>query len=106
MDDLIENSAKRRRGGIQQRIAKQREDAKQYPSVLAEFLVSQFAWGHFSAQMVQTIAGLAMKDIMKVSDDYEQLDDLIIIQGWIQWCPCKQLSHCSHGPCQIWCQLS
>ena len=77
MDDLIENSAKRRRGGIQQRIAKQREDAKQYPSVLAEFLLSQFAWGHFSAQMVQTIAGLAMKDIMKVSDDYEQLDDLI-----------------------------
>ena len=77
MDDLTVNSGKRRRGGIQQKIAKQREDAKQNPSVLAEFLVSQFAWGHFSAQMAQTIAGLAMKDIIKVSDDYEQLNDLI-----------------------------
>ena len=77
MDDLTEISGKRRRGGIHQRMAQQRDEAKQTPSALAEFLVSQFAWGHFSAQMVQTIAGLAMRDIMKVSDDYEQLDDLI-----------------------------
>jgi hypothetical protein len=32
-------------------------------SFLASFLIQQFAWGHFSGQMVQQIAELAMKDV-------------------------------------------
>jgi hypothetical protein len=74
MEVESEPSCKKRKGGIRQRL-----QAKQVrsQSVLAEFLLSQFAWGHFSGRLVQTVAALAIADVMKVSDDYEELDDLI-----------------------------
>ena len=76
MDEESEPSCKRRKGGIRQRLHAQANEGRS-KSVLAEFLLSQFAWGHFSGQLVQTVAALAIADIMKVSNDYEQLDDLI-----------------------------
>jgi hypothetical protein len=57
-------SSKRPRGGQHQRLDRA---ANAYEPVLnsclAEFLTYQFAWGHFSAQMIQEIAALALKDI-------------------------------------------
>eukprot|EP00974_Lingulodinium_polyedra_P066471 6433752-Lingulodinium_polyedra.AAC.1 len=56
---------KRRQGGIRQRAAN-RSDGGTQPdgehSVLAEFLIEQWAWGAMSATDVQKIALLAQKD--------------------------------------------
>ena len=46
-------------------------------SLLAAFLVEQFAWGHFSPQLIQKIAGLACSDFDRAREQEESsLDDL------------------------------
>ncbi|CAE8633400.1 unnamed protein product, partial [Polarella glacialis] len=39
-------------------------------SCLAQFLLSMFAWGHFSPQRVQHIAAIACKDFAKIEPDW------------------------------------
>jgi hypothetical protein len=68
---------KRPRGGQQQRLS--RAAAAQEPalqSFLASFLIQQFAWGHFSGQMVQQIAELAIKDVKAAQETNGKLTDL------------------------------
>ena len=46
-------------------------------SLLAAFLVEQFAWGHFSPQLIQKIAALACADFDRAREQEESsLDDL------------------------------
>lgn len=46
-------------------------------SLLAAFLVEQFAWGHFSPQLIQKIAALACSDFDRAREQEESsLDDL------------------------------
>ena len=46
-------------------------------SLLAAFLVEQFAWGHFSPQLTQKIAALACADFDRAREQEESsLDDL------------------------------
>ena len=45
-------------------------------SLLAAFLVEQFAWGHFSPQLIQKIAALACADFDRAREQEESsLDD-------------------------------
>ena len=69
------------RGGQLQRIA--RASYQQEPTIrqssLAEFLISQFAWGHFSGQLVQKLAELALSNIKAAgvsSVKYQDLENL------------------------------
>jgi len=77
MDDRDWPSAKRRRGGIKQRISRSSDDAPRMRSALAQFLLSMFAWGDFSPQLVNEIASLAMRDFANARDDEEVLGDLV-----------------------------
>lgn len=87
---------KRRRGGIRQRLeAAETQQATAggarhqataggnhvanfvANSLLAAFLVEQFAWGHFSPQLIQKIAALACADFDRAREQEESsLDDL------------------------------
>lgn len=73
---MDEGPTKKRKGGQRQRMAAEQRDTR-VPSALAEFLLSQFAWGHFSGQMVQHIAQLAMADFKRVAGEIDGLDDLV-----------------------------
>jgi hypothetical protein len=67
----------RPRGSLQKRVA--RVAAAQEPvlqSALAAFLISQFAWGHFSGQLVQKIAELAVADINAAKETNGKFQDL------------------------------
>ena len=67
----------RPRGGVRQRQAKRQRSAR--PSVksqLARFLVSMFAWGHMSPQMVQKIALYAKRDFDEALLEGAVLPDL------------------------------
>ena len=69
---------KRRRGGIKQRLGAAEDDAGNHAakSLLVAFLVEQFAWGHFSPQLVQKIAALACADFDKAREQEELMEDL------------------------------
>ncbi|CAE8586409.1 unnamed protein product, partial [Polarella glacialis] len=63
------------KGGIRQRLAKSSGTTDHglengVKSCLAQFLLSMFAWGHFSPQRVQHIAALACKDFAKNEPDW------------------------------------
>jgi hypothetical protein len=58
------------RGGQQQRINRASASENQIlQSALATFLLEQFAWGHFSGQLVQQIAELAIKDAQAMQEN-------------------------------------
>ena len=67
-----------RRGGIRQRLQAAEADAGNHvaKSLLVAFLVEQFAWGHFSPQLVQKIAALACADFDKAREQEELMEDL------------------------------
>ena len=77
--------AKKSRMGQQKRMAAAggRPAASEKPkSVLYRFLLSMFAWGDFSPQKVQHIAGLCVEDMLKVRDGqvwFEELEELAAI---------------------------
>ena len=62
--------AKKRRGGLQQRLGAQRREEEatgvtvDQPSLLAEWLKEQWAWGKMSPQLVQHVAALAKRDMV------------------------------------------
>ncbi len=69
---------KRRRGGIRQRLEAAEDDAGNHvaKSLLVAFLVEEFAWGHFSPQLVQKIAALACADFDTAREQEELMEDL------------------------------
>ena len=70
-------TSKRPRGGQHQRVDRAvHEHEPILSSSLAEFLTYQFAWGHFSAQLIQEIADLALKDIQAYSKSQGKFPDL------------------------------
>ena len=70
-------------------------------SLLAAFLVEQFAWGHFSPQLIQKIAALACSDFDRAREQEElSLDGLCT-------CPSPLQSTClSKRPWEIGCNRS
>ena len=72
----MEPEFKRRRGGVRQRLL---QDVVANPvkveSTLANYLLSEFAWGGMSVQTVQKIASLALKDALQIKSG-GQLSDL------------------------------
>jgi hypothetical protein len=73
----MSESSKRRRGGIRQRLERVEESTEPIiASRLATFLVTQFAWGTFSPQMVQEIAALAMQDFHEAKESNGKLYQL------------------------------
>lgn len=74
---MADSVPKRRKGGIAQRIAAaQAEHEPELQSVLVVFLLEQFAWGHFSGQMCQQIAELALQDVNKAKETQGRFKDL------------------------------
>lgn len=64
-DENLEQPFKKRKGGQRQRLASLKEkeaSATPQESSLASFLVSKWAWGFLSPQMVQSIAAKAKQD--------------------------------------------
>ena len=75
----MEPASKRRRGGQRQRLEKaENEDGGGHAgnSAVAFFLMSMFAWGHFSPQQVQEIAKCCLDDILKAKNEDCKFDDL------------------------------
>eukprot|EP00435_Cladocopium_sp_Y103_P046777 s1128_g13.t1 len=71
---------KKRPGGIRQRLEGELLERTK-PSALANYLLSQYAWGNMSVQQVQQIAGLAMEDLQQTETlvtfpDLEKLSKL------------------------------
>ena len=71
-------AAKRRRtGGVKQRLSKSSAaEEQQLESFLATFLVTMFAWGEFSPQRVQHLAGLAVNDFERAQEEPRIMNDL------------------------------
>ena len=73
------DQSKRRKGGLQQRLEEARVESER-SSVVAEYLLQQYAWGLMSVQQVQQIAALVLQDMnfLKVSTDvvFPQLEAL------------------------------
>ena len=73
------DQSKRRKGGLQQRLEEARVESER-SSVVAEYLLQQYAWGLMSVQQVQQIAALVLQDmdLLKVSTDvvFPQLEAL------------------------------
>ena len=66
-----------RTGGHRQRLDQQRaEIAPQEGSELAEYLLRRFAWGELSAQQLQELASLALKDADSQNRDLSKLRQL------------------------------
>ena len=69
-DEGLPFAKKKRRGGLQQRLGAQRREEEatgvtvDQPSLLAEWLKEQWAWGKMSPQLVQHVAALAKRDMV------------------------------------------
>lgn len=84
-DEHLEQPFKKRRGGQRQRLAVLEEkEASAIPqeSSLASFLVSKWAWGFLSPQMVQSIAAKAKQDFK--SDVPHHLERLANLGGGLE----------------------
>lgn len=84
-DEYLEQPFKKRRGGQRQRLAVLKEkEASAIPqeSSLASFLVSKWAWGFLSPQMVQSIAAKAKQDFK--SDVPHHLEKLANLGGGLE----------------------
>ena len=74
MSDDVGPTRKRRRGGIRQRSSAAAEELPDgAKSDLAGFLLYNVAWGIFSPQMAQTIAGHAVADFERAREHNESL---------------------------------
>ena len=72
----MEPPFKKRRGGVRQRLQKDGvANPVKVESALANYLLSEFAWGGMSVQTVQKIASLALKDALQIKSG-GQLSDL------------------------------
>lgn len=71
----MESVLKKRKGGVRQR-SQSDVQCVTYKSQLAEHLLKQMAWGYMSTVQVQTIANLALGDIMEAGLKGEQYPGL------------------------------
>ena len=78
-------SGRKRKGGLLQRRSQVEEEnaAAVGESKLAKFLLSKFAWGEISPQLVQEISALAVDDMQRLSDgkSMPDLDSLAALGG-------------------------
>lgn len=66
-----------RSGGQRQRLRRMlQEEQLNCQSVLCTWLLSMFAWGHFSVQRVQKISALVMKDLKSAETSETIWNDL------------------------------
>ena len=75
---LMAAAAKKRKGGLRQRLQEQR-DERADTSELAAYLVEECLWGSMSPQQVQRIAALALRDAEKVKETGELPEELVIL---------------------------
>lgn len=60
--------AKKRKGGLRQRIAEERSE-RQRTSAIATYLLKQYSWGKMSVQQVQEVASLVLQDMNEFQSD-------------------------------------
>ena len=78
-DEGPEPKKRKRKGGIQQRLAAAKAENQCPGSLLARFLLVSFSWGKFSPQFVQKVAKLACDDIQNARKYDSDLEDLTVL---------------------------
>jgi len=73
--DPAEFQIKRRKKGVQQRVGAASEK-KTHESLLADFLLTQMAWGIFSTAQVQTVSHIALQDMEQAGLERGSLPEL------------------------------
>ena len=66
--NVMSDIAKKRKGGLRQRIAEERSE-RQRTSAIATYLLKQYSWGKMSVQQVQEVASLVLQDMNEFQSD-------------------------------------